>query len=244
MKPWKHVPGHQLAVVCLFLLPGVPLEAQTSPRQSLDDAWWTGPMLAPSAATLPAGHILVEPYFYDVSVQGVFDPAGLRHGGSRSDTYGSLAYVLYGVANRFTVGMIPTVGFTSVPGGPSSSGIGLGDLSIPLQFRLTQFRVDSWVPTTSVVLQETLPTGRYDRLGARLSDGFGAGAYTTTLAFYSQTYLWPGARILRMRFNASLAFSNTVSVQDASVYGTTAGFRGQANPGRDVFLDASWEYSL
>ena len=32
-----------------------------SDRQSLDDAWWTGPMLAPSAATLPQGHFLIEP---------------------------------------------------------------------------------------------------------------------------------------------------------------------------------------
>jgi len=38
-------------------------------RQSLDDAWWSGPMLAPSAATLPRGHFLVEPYFYDVSTR-------------------------------------------------------------------------------------------------------------------------------------------------------------------------------
>ncbi len=30
-------------------------------RQSRDDAWWTGPMLAPSAATLPRGHFLIEP---------------------------------------------------------------------------------------------------------------------------------------------------------------------------------------
>ncbi len=39
-------------------------------RQSLEDAWWTGPMLAPSAATLPRGHLLIEPYLYDVIAQG------------------------------------------------------------------------------------------------------------------------------------------------------------------------------
>ena len=43
------------------------------PRQSLDDAWWTGPMLAPSAATLPRGHFLIEPYLYDVIVVGHYD---------------------------------------------------------------------------------------------------------------------------------------------------------------------------
>jgi hypothetical protein len=40
-------------------------ERQSPPlvsRQSLDDAWWTGPMLAPSAATLPRGHFLIEPF--------------------------------------------------------------------------------------------------------------------------------------------------------------------------------------
>ena len=31
-------------------------------RQSRDDAWWTGPMLANSAETLPKGHFLVESY--------------------------------------------------------------------------------------------------------------------------------------------------------------------------------------
>src|ERR1700720_1918925 len=33
-------------------------------RQPLDDAWWTGPLLAPNASTLPQGHVLVEPYVW------------------------------------------------------------------------------------------------------------------------------------------------------------------------------------
>jgi hypothetical protein len=37
-------------------------------------------MLAPSAATLPRGHFLIEPYLYDVTVQGFFDAKGVRHG--------------------------------------------------------------------------------------------------------------------------------------------------------------------
>src|SRR5262249_16104188 len=102
-----------------------------------------------------------------------------------------------------------------------------------------------WVPTTSVAVQETFPTGRYDRLGDRPSAGLGSGAYVTTLALSSQTYFWPpNGRILRMRLNVSQSFPGTVSVDDASVYGTVAGFRGQATPGRSLFLDAAWEYSL
>jgi len=201
-------------------------------RQPLDDAWWTGPMLAPSAATLPRGHFLIEPYLYDVIAV-------------HSNGFGSLTYVNYGLLDRVTVGLIPTAGFNKLSRGPSGSGVGLGDLTPQTQYRLTKFHEGSWIPTTSVAVQETLPTGKYDRLGDRPSDGLGSGAYTTTLALYSQTYFWlPNDRILRMRFNVSQGLSNNVNVEDVSVYGTEAGFRGHAKPGSSFFVDASWEYSL
>jgi hypothetical protein len=214
-------------------------------RQRLADAWWTGPILAPSAATLPRGHFLIEPYLYDVTVHGRYDRDGVRKSAAHSNGFGSLTYVLYGLTDRVTVGMVPTAGFNRVSDGPSSSGVGLGDVSLQAQYRLTQFHARSWIPTTSVVVQETFPTGKYDRLGDRMSDGLGSGAYTTTLALYSQTYFWlPSGRILRMRFDLSQAFSKSLNVEDVSVYGTGAGFRGHAKPGSSIFVDASWEYSL
>jgi hypothetical protein len=201
-------------------------------RQSLDDAWWTGPMLAPSAATLPRGHFLIEPYLYDVIA-------------THSNGFGSLMYLNYGLVDRVTVGLIPTAGFNKLSNGPSSSGIGLDDLTLQAQYRLTKFHVRSWIPTTSIAVQETLPTGKYNRLGNRPSDGLGSGAYTTTLALYSQTYFWlPNGRILRTRFNVSQGFSNNVNIEDVSVYGTEVSFRGRAKPGSSFFVNASWEYSL
>ena len=94
-------------------------------------------------------------------------------------------------------------------------------------------------------MQETFPSGKYDQLGNRRSNGFGSGAYTTTLAFYSQTYFWlPDRRILRMRLNVSQSISSGVNVKGVSVYGTDADFQGHAKLGGTSFVDASWEYSL
>ena len=201
-------------------------------RQSLDDAWWTGPMLANSAATLPRGHFLIEPYLYDVTA-------------AHSNSFGSRTYVLYGLADRVTVGIIPIASFNVVSHGPSSSGVGLGDLTLLGQYRLTQFHEGSGIPAIGVMVQETFPTGKYDRLGDHPSNAFGSGAYTTTLALNSQMYFWmPNGRILRMRFDASEAISSNVNVEDVSVYGTEAGFRGNAKPGSSFLADASWEYSL
>jgi len=202
-------------------------------------------MLAPSANTLPRGHILLEPYLFDVSTQGFYNASGKRVSAPHSNGFGSLTYMNYGLANKFTVGLIPTFGYNQVSGGPSSAGIGVGDLTVQAQYRMHLFREGGWLPTTSVAVQETLPTGKYDQLGARPSDGFGAGAFTTTVALYTQTFFWmPNGRILRMRFNVAPAFSRSVNVQDVSVYGTGEGFRGNAKPGASIFIDAAWEYSV
>src|SRR5262245_3000228 len=220
-------------------------ELPLAPRQSLDDAWWTGPILAASAATLPRGHFLIEPYLYDVIVVGQYDREGVRRSTARSNGFGSLAYVLYGLVDRVSVGMIPTVGYNAIDNGSSSSRVGPADLSLQGQYKLTQFQESRWIPTTSIVIQQTFPTGKYDRLGDQPSDGLGSGAYTTTLGLYSQTYFWlPNGRILRTRLDVSQSFSSTVKIQDVSVYGTDEGFRGQVKPGSSFFADLSFEYSL
>src|SRR5437763_7450950 len=50
----------------LTVLAGAAAGAVHARDQSRGDAWWTGPMLAPSVATLPSGHMLIEPYLFDV----------------------------------------------------------------------------------------------------------------------------------------------------------------------------------
>ncbi len=216
----------------------------TPQRQALADAWWTGPLLAPGAGTLPHGHILVEPYIYDVMLYGSYNRRGALTAAPHSNTWGSLTYVIYGVTDRFNVGMIPTFNYATVNGGPNSSGVQLGDWAVTAQYRLTQFRVGSRIPTSSVSLQETLPTGRYDNLGSHPNDGFGQGAYTTKLSLYMQTYLWaPNGRIVRTRLNLSQQFSSRANVSGVSVYGTPAWFAGQAHPGNAFTIDAAAEYS-
>lgn len=214
-------------------------------RQSLDDAWWTGPMLANSAGTLPRGHLLVEPYLYDVRTRTAFDDNGARHSVSPSHSYGSLSYIIYGLTDRVALGLIPTFGYNVTPHGGRSSHIGIGDPSLLVQYGLTKFRPGGVMPTTAVAIEETFPTGKYDRLGDRPEDGLGGGAYTTTIELLSQTYFWmPNGRVLRMRFDATHAISGDARVDDASVYGTDAGFHGRASPGQSTFLDWASEYSM
>lgn len=224
---------------------GATSESGVAPQQTLDEAWWTGPLLAPNAATLPQGHWLIEPYVYDGMTYGHFDQNGtLRSAGAAHD-FGSQSYIEYGLVDRFTVGLIPRLGFHESSAGQGSSDFTLGDTTLQGAFGLTQFHQGSHVPATSIVIQETLPTGKYDRLDGRTDGALGSGAYSTTVALYSQMYFWmPNGRILRARFDVSYETSRWASVHGTSVYGTYGGFNGRAHPGQSVFGDLAFEYSV
>jgi hypothetical protein len=214
-------------------------------RQSLDDAWFTGPIITAGASTLPKGRMLIEPYIYDVVTRGRYDENGDYRATDTQHSYGSLTYLLYGVADNFTIGAIPTFGYNNPSMGEESSGVGVGDISLQAQYRLLQFRENGRAPTLSFVVQETLPTGKHDRLGTRLSDGLGSGAYSTTLGLYSQYYFWmPSGRVLRARLNGSYTIPRNADVTGTSVYGTPASFSGRALPGNSLAIHNSWEYSI
>jgi hypothetical protein len=233
MIPCRHTLALVFTLAFAALLHPAEALAESEPaRQSRDDAWWTGPMLANGAETLPQGHYLIEPYVYDVIAP-------------RTDGFGSRAYVLYGLADRWTVGFIPIIGYNRVSGGPNSSGVKMGDLTVQAQYRLRRFEEGSWLPTMSLLLQESLPTARYDRLGELSADGMGSGAYGTTLSLNSQSYFWlANGRILRARLDLSAAWSRRADIDGVSVYGTGPNFHGKASPGSSFSVDGAVEYSV
>jgi hypothetical protein len=239
--------GLLIITACSFLAPAGSFSAERAEdeavRQSLDDAWWTGPILAPSAATLPQGHFLVEPYLYDSISYARYDANGDRHDTADTHFLGSQTYVLYGLIDTLSIGVIPRFGFRDVSNGRDSSGIRVGDVSVQAQYRMTQF--NGAIPTTSVVMQATLPTGKHDQLGDHTSDGMGGGAYSLMIGLYSQHFFWmPNGRILRTRFNVTHTFIDNAELNDVSVYGTQQGFRGRAKPGDSFLAIAAAEYSI
>lgn len=223
------------AVVILSAAPAAARDGDedappTSFRQSAEDAWWTGPMLANSAATLPRGRALMETYLFD-RIQG------------DTNMVGSLTYLIYGATDRLSIGMQPMFGVRTT--GKTAKGPGIGDLTLMAQYRLTSPKAPAGRPTISLSLQHSLPIGRYDELDTRPALGLGGGNHTTTLSIYGQQYFWlPNGRIFRGRINLSRTFAGKARVSGQSVYGTKAGFRGEARPGSSIGVGLSGEYSV
>lgn len=215
----------------LLLAAAVPASATDAPpRQSLEDAWWTGPIIANSAVTLQQGHTLIEPYLFDVITDD-------------GESFGSLTFMLHGVTDKLTVGLVPVFGYNKA-NGVRSAGPSVADSSVLLQYRLRRYQEGSWLPAMSLQVQHTVPTGRYDQLDPGSADGFGGGAHATLVQLNTQTYFWmPNGRILRMRLNLGTTRSREADLRDRSVYGTPEGFIGHARPGDSWNVNAAWEYS-
>jgi hypothetical protein len=224
---------------------GATSQSGASPQEGMDEAWWTGPLLAPNAATLPQGHWLIEPYVYDSMTYGRFDRNGTLHSTGAAHDFGSQSYIEYGLTDRITLGLIPRLGLHESSAGQASSDFTLGDTTLQAAFGLTQFHQGSDIPSTALVIQETFPTGRYDQLDGPTDGAIGSGAYSTTVALYSQMYFWmPTGRILRARLDLSYEASRWASLHGTSVYGTSSGFNGRVRPGSSVFGDLALEYSI
>lgn len=233
-----------LALAAVLACASDPAKADAPVRQTIDQAWWTGPLLASGASTLPRGHILIEPYLYDAKPFGRFDADGKRHSAPDEDNIGSSSYLLYGVTDTLTAGFIPHIGYRRA-GGRWSQGLGIGDLTAQAQYRLLKYEEGGRVPTVSLMVQENLPIGRHDRLDDRPNDGFGGGAWATTVGINSQYVWWaPNGRIVRTRLNAQYTRSGNAKVRGASVYGTPKGFSGKAQPGDSFLVDLAFEYSI
>lgn len=197
-------------------------------RAAMKSARWTGPMLASTAETLPRGHFYTEPYFYDVIVGGDHHP-------------GSSGFYQYGLFDNLTVGFQPSFATATNHLG---RGMAIGDFKLLSQLRLTHFTPDHRVPTIALVLNEVVPTGKFDRLEPS-EEGHGSGAFATEVGVNVQHwFLLNNGRLLRARINVLQRFYNKTSVEGRSVYGTDAGFRGHARPGARTTLIGAVEYSL
>ena len=202
---------------------------------------------SPSPALTKAGTVAVEPYAIYTANTGAYN-GGWGHYSVPNDLnqMQSLTLLKYGITDRLSIQAVPTFNY-AWNGLTNSSGVdlGTGDLPIEFQYRLNNENRKSGSPSITLGLATTFPTGAYNNLSNPLN-GFGAGAYTLREEILLQSLFdtW-GNHPMRLRFWGDVyePLAN-VPVQNVSVYGTSQGFQGQANPGIAGDWGAAVEYGL
>ncbi|KTD43328.1 hypothetical protein [Legionella quateirensis] len=208
------------------------------------DPWFTGPLLAPAGHTIPKGHSNFEVYGIDVFTDGAYNAAGnvIRTPLFRSFIINPI--LTHGFTDWLDFQITVPYVFNSTRGVSSNR---LTDVSVAAGFQLFEQKGALNRMDVRVLLQETLPTGRYDHLNPQLAgtDATGLGAYQTQLGINLQ-YLLPvfNTHYLRTRLIISRIFGSTVWVDGLSSYGGTNNTHGRIRLGAENDYDLAFEYTL
>lgn len=201
-------------------------------QAAIASPWLTGPLLAPSGKTIPAGHANFEPYGFYTSYPGNFH------------NIEATPILTVGLTNFMDIQ-------TSLPYDYSwvhdHHGSNIGDYSLGLGFQLLRQQENTWMPDLRFVIQEVFPTGRFENLDPNDvgTDQTGIGAYQTYLGLnFQKTFLVNQDHYLRSRLSIVGAKANDVHVRGFNAFGGGTNAEGDVNPGHSYSIDLAFEYTL
>ncbi len=207
------------------------------------EPWFTGPLIVPGATTLDAGDVSLQPFLSG----GTALATGGAHGRFEpdADTTASLAFELdasIGLSDRFTLVISPAgvVGFLD----RGQSFAGLADLPVELQAQLWRDRQEWLVPDVLLHVEESFPTGAYQRLDSD-AQAIGSGSFITMIGLTGgRRWQLHDENWLHLLGDLSGAVGSRVDVQGVNSYGGDPATRGTVDPGGWIQLQFGAELSL
>ncbi len=207
--------------------------------------WFTGPLLAGSGNTLPAGHIDVEPYFFYTKAYGSFD-ANRKATSFANDFYSfspTLVFSLGATSFMDIQAVIPYVHNRI----QDQTNNDIGDSTFTAGFQLLKGVTDTWRPSIRAIVGETFPTGTFENLNPNKNgtDATGTGAYQTNVGLNFQQLWHVGAnRYFRDRLALGNTFASTSKVEGVNAFGGNAQTTGKQRLGNQFSADLSMEFTL
>lgn len=205
--------------------------------------FFTGPLLTPSAQTIPVGHFDIEPYFFINRVTGSYDADWKGHSGNTSTSFINQYAMFAGLTSFMDLQVSPFYVYTNKHG---HSATRFGDLPVALGFQLYREKPGEAVPSFRFVIAEEFPTGQFERLNPNKmgADSSGSGAYVTSFGLIiGKLFHFGGSNFFRMRFNTNYSIPTHVHVSGFNTYGGGYGAHGTVTPPKELNVLLGLEYT-
>ncbi len=215
------------------------------------DPWYSGPLLAPSANTLPPGLVNVQPYLFWTKNFGSFNSHWHASRVSSMILLNPQVIVQVGL-NNFASFVCTSQAFYKRFGNQSS--FNYGDTPLSLNIQLLKSILNSPVPSCKFSIGETFPSGRYQHLNPNKlgTDASGGGSYITTFQLAFQKTIYSFKKDLNprhfhpmtLRLGTGYALAAKTRIEGCNAYGGSPTTRGTVNPPNTFNVVFAWEYSL
>lgn len=218
-----------------------------APEGSVPFPWFTGPLLAPSAQTVPPGRYNIEPYIYAQAFTGHYN----------NDRKAVETPTLWNISSQTLLefGILSWLDFESYPTFSYNYNHGAAKWVVqdfPVIFNIQLYRhipekSTEWATAVKLSLQEMLPLGKYQNLDPkkRNTDWGGEGSWQTNilLEWGNLFYLGRG-HFFQTRFLVEYTLPTPVHVKGFNNYGGGYGTRGTVYPGQRLAFDFAFELTL
>ncbi len=205
---------------------------------------FTGPLLCPSAHTIPEGHYDIEPYLFFFAITGAYDK---NWDYQDIPNFYNLQLLVPG-----WVGITPYLDFSLQVQAfyqfdQGERSVQFGNIPFGFNIQLLNEEPGTWWPAIKLGLHAVIPTGKYDNLNPKKlgTDAAGSGTWEPT-AVLTMGRLFQVAEMhfLSPRLAFSYSIPNPVNIHNLSVYGGTDGTRGTGYQGNFYFVDLGLEYNM
>lgn len=206
--------------------------------------WYTGPLLAPSGSIAPLGDLNIEPYVNYFVYTGNYDKNWAPHSEPNFYSVNPQAYIQAGLTSFMDVTIIPQFFYNQTEGVSSTV---FGDLAAGLAFQLLYSEKESWLPSIKLILKETFPTGKYQKLSPhkKETDLGGLGSFVTQAGLaFQKGFKLSDNQNLSSRFYFAFSIPSKVPVQGFNAYGGSFDTKGTVYPGSYFTGILGLEFSL
>ncbi len=230
----------------LFFLPSLLLAAK-SPHdfeKNQPQAWFTGPLLAPSSLIVPKGHFYFEPYIYITANTGTYNSKGEV---VKSDTLWVNSFqpgMEVGLTSWMDIYITPALNYNYIDHHARWTP---GDLDLTIDIQLYQSSLDEWWPNVKLSLREIFPVGKYDHLDPKKmgADIGGQGSYNTGFDLVVGKLIhFGGIYFSTVRLSFFYSLPAAVHLKGFNAYGGGYGTNARFFPAQNLQVDFGVEVNL
>lgn len=213
-----------------------------SPAYPGDHPWLTGPLFTPSGEVIGFGHFDIEPYFFLTTRTGRYDKNWHAVSIRKFHQLNAQVTIKAGIHERITFSCLPQY-FHNETQKVSTSGFG----DLPIGFDIQLLEEKDGRPPVKLIIQETIPIGRYHKLKAvnKGTDAIGLGSFSTQVGLAScKLFHFKDDHYLSTSANFFVVYFAPVHVRGINVYGGDDSTNGTVYPGTSFNFYCSAEYTL
>lgn len=205
--------------------------------------WFTGSLLPPSAVNAPPNHPVVAPYLGFTTTYGSYNDQWDFKADSNLYSITPYLELLFGINDHIGVDIYASF-ISSFK--KNQSATHLQDTIVLLGFQVARDKPKTWTPDIRFIIQETFPTGNYQKLDPKKLgvDSTGFGSYQTGFNIVAQKLFPLENHFLVLKWTLAYLFPAPVHVKGLNTYGGGRGTKGKVFPGQILQLFFSGEYSI